>query len=182
MVAVLIYAGLRREELLWLTLDDVQLSSRQGGNGLIRVQAKTIETDAGPRSWQPKTKVNRAVPISSTLRNYLDRYTPPASNESAGGGWFFPAPTGGWWDPDNFSGRALRQANTDANLRWTCLDYRHTFGSQLAQRGVSLYKISALMGNSPEICWRHYASLIPEAMGDEVEFGQPLRSFELEAI
>eukprot|EP00752_Nemacystus_decipiens_P015900 g14208.t1 len=37
MVAMLIYAGLRREELLWLTLDDVSFSKRQGGHGLIHV-------------------------------------------------------------------------------------------------------------------------------------------------
>lgn len=34
MVATLIYAGLRREELLWLTLDDVDLSRRNGAHGL----------------------------------------------------------------------------------------------------------------------------------------------------
>lgn len=32
-----------------------------------------------------------------------------------------------------------------------------------AMKGESLYKISALMGNSPEICRRHYAALVPEA-------------------
>ena len=37
-------------------------------------------------------------------------------------------------------------------------------------KGESLYKISKLMGNSPEICGRHYAALIPEEMGDSVEF------------
>ena len=37
-------------------------------------------------------------------------------------------------------------------------------------KGVSLYKIATLMGNSPEICRRHYAALVPEAMGDAVEF------------
>jgi hypothetical protein len=37
---------------------------------MIRVRAKTVDGE----SWQPKTKVNRAVPISSTLRGYLDRY------------------------------------------------------------------------------------------------------------
>jgi hypothetical protein len=35
---------------------------------------------------------------------------------------------------------------------------------------VSLYQISALMGNSPEIARRHYAALLPEAMADLVEF------------
>lgn len=171
MVAVLIYAGLRREELLWLTLDDVDLSRRQGGHGLIRVRAKTIDG----RHWQPKTKVNRAVPISRALREVLDRYTPPATNTPALSdsfrGWFFPSPMGHWWDCDGFS-RDLRTANRNFGLRWACLDYRHTFGSQLAQRGVSLFKISTLMGNSPEICRRHYASLAPEAMGAEVDFSR----------
>ena len=87
-------------------------------------------------------------------------------------GWYFPSPRShAHWDPDNLS-RAIRVANASNELKWTCLDYRHTFGSQLAQKGVSLYKISALMGNSPEICRKHYAALVPEAMGDEVEFGR----------
>jgi len=37
-------------------------------------------------------------------------------------------------------------------------------------KGESLYKISALMGNSPEICRRHYATLMPEALVQSVEF------------
>ncbi len=169
MVATLIYAGLRREELVWLTLDDIDFSRRHGGHGVIRVRAKTI----GGRSWQPKTKRNRAVPISSALRAILDNYSPratthPALNENFRG-WFFPSPDGKWWDPDNFS-HDLRAANAEAGLRWSSLDYRHAFGSHLAQNGVSLYKISTLMGNSPEICRRHYAALVPETMAAEVEF------------
>ena len=161
MVAVLIYAGLRREELLWLTLDDIDLNSRNGGHGIIRVRAKAINEEF----WQPKTKANRAVPISKSLRSHLDRYTPSKSDH----GWFFPSPEGKRWDVDNFS-RSLRRANREAGLPWGCLDYRHTFGSQLAQRDVSLYKIATLMGNSPEICRRHYAALVPEAMIGEIDF------------
>jgi integrase len=131
------------------------------------VRAKTI----GEESWQPKTKVNRAVPISATLRMYLDRYTPRSSK----GAWYFPSPWGTRWDPDNFSAD-LREANKEAGLQWACLDYRHTFGSQLAMKGESLYKISTLMGNSPEICRRHYAALIPEEMGDSVEFGSAAKT------
>ena len=162
MVATLIYAGLRREELLWLQADDLSGPSPKSQNGLIRIRAKTV----GGESWQPKTGRNRAVPISSSLRAVLDRYVLPASNH----GWVFPSPKGTRWDPDNFSAD-LRAANKAAGLKWGCLDFRHTFGSQLAQRGVSLYQISALMGNSPEICRRHYAALVPEAMGAVVEFG-----------
>jgi hypothetical protein len=44
-------------------------------------------------------------------------------------------------------------------------------------KGESLYKISSLMGNSPEICRLHYAALLPEALSDTVEFQtcNPLR-------
>jgi len=133
MVAVYIYAGLRREEALWLTRDDVDLGSR-----LMRVQAKTINGE----SWQPKTKRNRVVPVSSDLHSVLESYVSPS--ECA---WYFPSPTG--------------------------LDFRHTFGSHLAQKGESLYKIAQLMGNSPGICRKHYAALIPEQMQDTVEFRKP---------
>ena len=37
-------------------------------------------------------------------------------------------------------------------------------------KGESLYKISTLMGNWPEICRRRYAVLIPEKLADSVEF------------
>ena len=158
MVATLLYAGLRREELLWLTLDDVDLKS--GAHGMIRVRAKTIDGAA----WQPKTGLNRAVPISRTLRRCLDGYRP----RIAPGHWFFPSPDGQRWDADNFSAD-LRAANEKARLAWGCLDFRHTFGSQLAMKGESLYKISTLMGNSPEICRRHYVALLPESLTHSVE-------------
>ena len=160
-VAMYIYAGIRREEASWLTVDDVDLHA--GTNGMIRIRAKTIDGIM----WQPKTKKNRVVPISRSLLPYLMRYKPAETEQD----WYFPSPrSNAQWDPDNLS-RAIRVANNPSRLKWTCLDYRHTFGSQLAQKGVSLYKISALMGNSPEICRRHYAALVPEAMGDDVEFG-----------
>ena len=160
MVAMYIYAGLRREELCWLTIDDVDFTA--GGYGMIRIRAKTVSD----QSWQPKTKTNRVVPISSSLRRYLDRHQPAAVE----GKWYFTTPNGCRWDPDNLSS-ALREANEKAGQDWTCLDFRHTFGSHLAMKGESLYKISTIMGNSPEICRRHYAALLPESLLSSVEFG-----------
>ncbi|MBX3358878.1 MAG: tyrosine-type recombinase/integrase [Phycisphaeraceae bacterium] len=159
MVAMYIYAGLRREEALWLTAADVDLHA--GARGMIRIRAKTI----GDRSWQPKTRVNRAVPISRDLARWLLRYRPTPNPA----GLYFPSPHGLPYDPDNLSSD-LRTAQERAGLAWTCLHFRHTFGSQLAQKGVSLYKIATLMGNSPEICRKHYAALVPDAMGTDVEF------------
>ncbi len=159
MVALYIYAGIRREEALWLTVKDIDLEA--GTYGMLRIRAKTI----GGEHWQPKTGVNRVVPISSSLRKYLDSYM---SMENKAG-WIFPSPKGTRWDADNFS-KVLRKANKIENLDWTCLDYRHTFGSQLAMKGESLHKISKLLGNSPEICRRHYAALSPDSLLDCVEF------------
>ncbi len=159
MVAVYIYAGLRREEALWLTADDIDYSA--GPNGMIRVRAKEI----GGKYWEPKTKVNRVVPISNRLKEYLGRYKVPTSDHN----WIFPSPKGKWWDPDNFS-HELKRVHKKAKLPWGCLDYRHTFGSQLAMKGESLYKISKLLGNSPEICRKHYAALLPDSMIESVEF------------
>jgi integrase len=155
MVAVYIYAGLRREESLWLIHDDVDLTER-----LIRVQAKEVHSEF----WQPKTKSNRVIPMSNALNKILSGYQAPENSI-----WFFPSPKGKRWDPDNFSQR-LRSINTAVGLNWSCSDFRHTFGSHLAQKGVSLYKISKLMGNSPEVCRKHYAALVPEEMTEVVEF------------
>jgi integrase len=158
MVATYTYAGLRREEALWLTPADVDMDAR-----MIRVRAKEVQG----QFWQPKTKTNRSIPISEDPVVILDGYRPPVQSP-----WFFPGPTGGRWDPDNFSDE-LRDINRAAGLEWSCLDFRHTFGSQLAQKGESLLRIAELMGNSPEICRRHCAALVPEKMHDVVDFAEP---------
>ncbi len=44
--------------------------------------------------------------------------------------------------------------------------FRHTFGSLLAQNGVSIDKISSWMGNTPEVCRRHYAQFVPRDRRD----------------
>ena len=54
LVATYIYAGLRREEVLWLTHADVDLNA-----GMIRVCQKTVHG----QTWRLKTRRNRRVPI-----------------------------------------------------------------------------------------------------------------------
>ncbi len=130
LMAVYIYAGLRREEAVWLTHDDIDLNKR-----IIRIKAKTV----GQERWQPKTKRNRVVPISTALYDILSQYCPSCSSI-----WYFPSPKGCRWDVDNFS-HDLRKINNQVGLTWSCLDYRHTFGSHLAQNNVSLYEISQQM-------------------------------------
>jgi len=156
MVAVLIFAGLRRGELVHLTRKDIDIERR-----LIHVRAKTV----GDIKWQPKTRRNRSVPISERLFAELSRWGGAGHST-----WYFPSPEGMLWDEDNFS-RGLRRVQRPLGTNWGCLDFRHTFGTQLARNGVSLFKIATLMGNSPEICRRHYAFLSSEDLKEEVEFG-----------
>jgi len=158
MIAVLIYGGLRRSEMLHLTPDDVSISRRQ-----ILIQRKRVLGT----EYRTKTGRNRCVPISHALLSFLCSYRPPEASP-----WYFPSPTGALWDGDNFSHR-LATLNQSAGLVWNCLDFRHTFGSHLAMKGESLAKIAELMGNSPEICRRHYVVLLPERMTDVVEFDEP---------
>ena len=165
MVAVLIYAGLRREELLWLTHNDVDLDRR-----VVHVRAKSVNG----RYWKPKTSRSRKVPISQALMRYLHVYALPSN-----GPWFFPSPLGCRWDADNF-GHALSDENARHGLRWNCLAYRHTFGTQLAMAGRDERTIAELMGNSPTIVRRHYAAWLPEAHPEAVEFDCPQGPAQME--
>jgi integrase len=175
MVALLIFAGLRREELLWLRTCDIL---DRDGNLTILVHAKTIDG----KYWQPKNKKDRSVPVSATLRPYLKRVLPDGPEER----WLFTSIEGKRWDPDNFS-TVLREANIAAVKRqaengreampiWSCLDYRHTFGTMLASSGLSLYIIAEWMGNSPEVCRKHYAKLIPGLVDKFIDFMRPTGS------
>ena len=111
----------------------------------------------------PKTKRDRVVPVSPKLAETLRQLKPGK------GPWLFPSPTGCRWDPDNLS-RHWRALMDAAGLEVNFLMLRHTFGSRLAMKGVSLLKISKLMGNSPAIAQRHYINLVPEEMAIDVEF------------
>lgn len=159
-VAVAVFAGLRREELCWLTWEDVEFDRAPA---MLRVRAKTIAGE----SWQPKTRRDRRVPISPRLLAVLERHRDTGRRKAAP--WLLPSPLGCRWDPDNLSAD-IRAVLKSAGLPWNLLHLRHTFGSQLARKGVSLLKIAKLMGNSPTIAARHYINLVPEEMGDEVAF------------
>lgn len=154
-VAVLVYAGLRRSEACWLRVEDYDR-----GRELLAVRRKTIHG----QTWQPKTGRNRVVPVSTRLQAVL--HDLPATSPA---GWLLPSPQGYRWDPDNLSQR-FRKLVRARGWRWKVADLRHTFGTHLVRRGVSLAHTAALMGNSPEVVLRHYAAVHTEGMHPHVEF------------
>jgi site-specific recombinase XerD len=38
---------------------------------------------------------------------------------------------------------------------------RHTFGSRMAQQGVDMTTLAAIMGNTPAVCYKHYIRFSP---------------------
>lgn len=61
------------------------------------------------------------------------------------------------FDPVKQWKRVRKLAGVD---RATWLLLRHTFGSELAQKGVPLIKIARWMGNTLAVCERHYVGLV----------------------
>jgi integrase len=141
-----LYAGLRRQEV-W------------------RVEARHIDLRAGrllvPRA---KTGVRRSVPIAKGLAERLRAGRLPAGRAVP-------------W-PNEYWPMCSAEVACIAELRRRCAEkiprerigwtvFRHTFGSLLAQAGVSLDKISAWMGNTPAVCRAHYAQFVPRDQRDE---------------
>ena len=145
MVATAIYAGLRAGELFALEWENVDFKRK-----LIMVR------DKPEKGHRTKSGRFRTIPMSNQLLAVLKPLRQPL------GYCFFPnkpvrAPS------SNFN-RQFKQLVTQAKLspetNW--LELRRTFGSQLAQRGVSLYKIQTWLGHSdPRITMEHYAHLQP---------------------
>ena len=161
--ALMIYAGLRRSEALWLTRDALapdlsflSVVNRVDPEGDIESSLKTGE---------------RAVTILPPLRRLLEDYLPTLS-----GRWLVPLPKGGRWNGDAFAKR-LRSINAEADLKWTCLHYRHTYATQRAAEGWSLFRIAHEMGNSVAIVSQYYAAYLRP-----IEIGAPRQPADLHVL
>jgi len=105
-----------------------------------------------------KTKVGRYVPLSASLGDGL-RDLPEGRIVSE-----WPADRRGMANASDRLIRRLRRALPDIpveRIKWSA--WRHTFGSLCVQPPInaSLDQVASWMGNSPEICRRHYARFVP---------------------
>lgn len=183
-VPVAFYAGLRREEIANLRWEDL----RMGGGQMIVSKTKTgvsrtlpinailekyldaiptekrkgfvVEVlDGEDRVWRLNSL---AVKIKKMKRDaLLKEWNIPRPHQSKSKEYHERRKA---WE------RAKKARDAEINtalerIGWNA--WRHTFGSLLAQGGVSLDKISAWMGNTPEVCRRHYAQFIPRDRRDE---------------
>jgi len=100
----------------------------------------------------------RPVVILPQLKALLEPYLEHLESE-----WLVPSPTGMQWIGENFGDkhRALLRAE---GIHHTCLHYRHTFATQRAREGWSLFRIAKTMGNSIAVCEEYYAAFIDPSL------------------
>ena len=177
--ATALYAGLRRGELLALTLGDVDLAA-----GLLRV-----ERSYDPRSGAtgaPKSRAGvRRVPIAAVLRDYLAAHK---ARSSSGEGLVFGRTAAQPFNHSSVLRRAeaawraaeverARQAGADEQelqrvadefaAPITLHECRHTFASLMIAAGVNAKALSSYLGHSSiQITFDRYGHLMP---GNEEE-------------
>lgn len=155
LVAAGLFAGLRAEEILHLRPRiDVDLEL-----GTIMVQPR--------EGWTTKNKKRRAVPIAPPLLPVLERQCARYASTT----WMMPRfddPTTGY--PYDLAQKRFRAIVAAAGLivgrtdprGVTLHTLRHTFASWLVQRGVDLYTVAQLLGNSIQMVEQVYGHLSPD--------------------
>ncbi len=144
-VPIAFYTGMRMEEVYRMRWEDIRWKE---GRLVVPVT---------------KTKKSRTLDLSAKLRSMLN-LTP----ESKRHGFVVPDIDGAASRRDRAQTltRQLRKLMAkekdpipDERISWNA--WRHTFASLLVQEGVGLDQVSEWMGNTPEVCRRHYAQFIP---------------------
>jgi len=144
-VKILLYTGMRRSELVFLTWDDIDFR-----NKLITVQSKP-EVGFHPKSHRP-----RSIPINPGLEQLL-LDLPQRGKYVFDDGNGRPLHCRDYYT--NQFAKILRSAGVkNANLH----TLRHTFASNLVMAGVDLRTVQELLGHSMIKVTERYAHLSPD--------------------
>ncbi len=161
--------GLRRGELVALQWGDIEFGKDgQDKNRFILVQHNYVRRE----HTTTKSKKSRRVDMSRQLRGVLIKLRDARLRAAKTEGTVdiskelvFSSPDGKILDPDNFYHRHFVPVLLTSGIRKIRLhDLRHTFGSQLIQRGASIVFVKEQMGHSSiQVTVDTYAHLIPGA-------------------
>jgi integrase len=178
-VWIALYAGLRLKEIA------------QARGGDLSRGSMTLHVGADRDGATNKTRSTRDVPVHPDLLAYLDRLG--ARRGRLVPAWRDPRETRCYTDDAENTLDALREAfsaraakirkrggpRAEAHARavetaagklgWN--NFRHTVASLLVQNGVSLSKVAAILGNSEEVCRRHYAQFVSTRDRDILRLG-----------
>lgn len=102
-----------------------------------------------------KTQEKRRCRINQQLSEILDAIRP---EQSEGEDYLFPSPEGKFIDFNNFRNRAWKSILSRAGVPYRKLyQTRHTFITLCLEAGIDAKDVARLVGNSPEVIYRHYA-------------------------
>ena len=156
-IATLFYTGMRVNEAVHLTKQDVLLDKN-----LIVVQEKILRG----KLWTPKTKARRFVPIPNILRPIIEKQL------KTKGELLFP----------NTKDNLMRDRKILEKIKKSCLraglknvhthSLRHTFTSVSSEKGIPESFIQAVLGHKTGAMTARYRHLRPEFLGDKFkDFG-----------
>lgn len=152
LVAFGVEAGLRRHEALMLRREDLAIDVARPFVRVSRTHGRRNKTD------RARTAPIRVVFARELLGRDLNEGPVFAARSRRGETLLSPYLHGGTF-------REWRTAALPSIGDWDWHTLRHTYASWHIQAGVSVAKVAAWLGNSVEICMRHYASVLPG--GDE---------------
>jgi integrase len=147
-VAIMIYAGLRRSEVLWLNRDALAADL-----SFLSVVNRIDENDIENSLKTGERAVTILTPLRLILKEYLATLQVP---------WLVTSSKGTRWNGDAF-GKKLHEINEEAGLKWNCLHFRHTYATQRAGEGWPLFRIAKEMGNSAAVVEQYYAAYVRPA-------------------
>jgi len=145
MLTLYVNTGLRRDELLFLTWEDIDLDRK-----LLIVQAKD--------GWRPKDYEVRHIPLNNEALKALKALHPGPGRSKT---WVFQTPEGRQFHSDFVTRKfknLLAQIKIDGHLH----ALRHTFASHLVMQGTDLHTVAKLLGHSSTKTTEIYAHLAPD--------------------
>jgi integrase len=102
-----------------------------------------------------KTQSKRVLPCGSALTEFLRSIAPDSHHRES---FIFSSPTGCFVDLENFSSRDWRPTLTKLGIKPRGIYHtRHTFITNCLDSGMDAKDVAKLVGNSPEIIYKHYA-------------------------
>lgn len=150
-ITTLLYTGMRVNEALHMTKDDVLLDKN-----LLIVQEKTVKG----RHWIPKTKKTRYIPIPAVLRSIIEKQF-----NLKGELLFFN--TNNNFVKDRQILQKIYQACKKLELkRVHTHSLRHTFCSVSSEKGIPEPFIQAVLGHATSAMTGRYRHLRPEFLGE----------------
>lgn len=151
-IATLLYTGMRVNEAVHLTKQDVLLDKN-----LIVVQEKVLRGEL----WTPKTKARRFVPIPSILKPIIEKQL------KTKGELLFP----------NTKNNLMRDRTILEKIKRWCVkagvrvvhthSLRHTFCSVSSEKGIPEPFIQAVLGHKTADMTARYRHLRPEFLGEQ---------------